>query len=398
MSQQMNREAPSFASWPFPSADEIDAARRVLSSGKIEYWEGDQGRLFEKEFAEFVGCRYAIALANGTVARDTALKAVGVGPGDEVIMSDRTSIDPSICAVALGARPVIAEVNRDSQNLTAETIRRMITPRTKAIIVVHLAGWPCEMDEIMQLAQEHGLKVIEDCAQAVGAKYKGRTVGSIGDVAAFSFFRDSIMTTGGEGGMLTTNNPEVWERACSYHEHDNRDRRSAHAHSTEFHRIPELLTRNGRMAEVQSAIGRITLKKIHGWIEARRQYASVFNERLAHVRGVRLVIPGAHLYHSYYKYYLFVRAESLLPGWGRDRILHAICAENVPSFEGSCSEAYRRKAFLKERRNLKRLAIAQELADTSLMFLVHPTLEIQNIEYACDVIEEVMASATEKSS
>ena len=152
------------------------------------------------------------------------------------------------------------------------------------------------------------------------------------------------------------------------------------------------------MAEVQSAIGRITLKKIHGWIEARRQYASVFNERLAHVRGVRLVIPGAHLYHSYYKYYLFVRAESLLPGWGRDRILHAICAENVPSFEGSCSEAYRRKAFLKERRNPKRLAIAQELADTSLMFLVHPTLEIQNIEYACDVIEEVMASATEKGS
>jgi dTDP-4-amino-4,6-dideoxygalactose transaminase len=398
MSQQIDRETPSFAPWPLPAADEIDAARRVLSSGKIEYWAGDEGRLFEKEFAEFVGCRHAIALANGTVALDAALRAVGVGPGDEVIMSNRTLIEPSKRTVALGARPMIADVDHDSQNLTADTIRRMITPRSKAIVLVHLAGWPCEMDEIVQLAQEHGLKVVEDCAQAEGAKYKDRPVGSFGDVAAFSFFRDSIMTTGGEGGMLTTSNPEVWERACGYDEHDNLDRRSPHAHSTELHRIPELLTRNGRMAEVQSAIGRITLKKIHGWIQARRQYASVFNERLAHVRGVRLVIPGAHLYHSYYKYYLFVRAGSLLPGWGRDRILHAICAENVPSFVGSCSDAYRRKAFLKERRNPKRLAMAQELADTSLMFLVHPTLEIQNIEYACDVIEEVMASATEKGS
>ena len=197
--------------------------------------------------------------------------------------------------------------------------------------------------------------------------------------------------------MLTTNNAEAWERARGYQEHNNRDRRSSHGHSTEFRSLPDLLTRNGRMGEVQSAIGRITLKKIHGWIETRRKYAAVFHERLDHVRGVRLVIPGAHLYHSYYKYYLFVRAELLLPGWGRDRILHAICAKNVPSFVGNCSDAYRKKAFLKERRNPRRLPISQELADTSLMFLVHPTLEIQNIEYACRVIEEVMASATEKN-
>ena len=394
MSQTMNTEAPSFAPWPLPSADEIDAARRALSSGKIEYWAGDEGRLFEKEFAEFVGCRYAIALANGTVARDTALKAVGVGPGDEVIMSNRTSIDPSICAVALGARPLIAEVNRESQNLTAETIRRMITPRTKAIIVVHLAGWPCEMDEIMQLAQEHGLKVIEDCAQAAGAKYKGRTVGSIGDVAAFSFCRDSIMTTGGEGGMLTTNNTEVWERSCGYHDHNNRDRRSPHAHSTEFHRIPELLTRNGRMAEVQSAIGRLALKKVPNWVETRRQYAAIFNERLAKVKGLRVVVPPAHSYHAYYKYYVFVRPEQLLPGWDRDRILQAVHAEGVPCFVGSCSEVYREKAFVTERRSRPRLPVAKELGETSLMLLVHPTLETENIEYACRVIKKVMTLAT----
>jgi dTDP-4-amino-4,6-dideoxygalactose transaminase len=394
MSQQIDREALILAPWPDPAPDEIDAAARVLSSGKVDYWTGEEGRLFEKEFAEFTGCSHAIALANSTVAMDTALKAVGVGPADEVIMSNRTLIDPSKCAIALGARPVIADVDRDSQNLTADTIRRMITPRTKAVMVAHVAGWPCEMDEILQLAHEHDLKVVEDCAQAEGAKYKGKTVGSLGDVAAFSFCRDAIMTTGGEGGMLTTNNTEVWERACGYHAHNGRDCGAVYGHPIECHRLPDLPTRNGRMAEVQSAIGRITLKKLDGWIETRRQYAAIFDERLVQVRGIRLVIPQAHLYHSYYKYYVFVRSEQLLPAWDRDRILQAICAEGVPTFVGSCSDAYRGKAFVKERRYPGRLPIAKELADSSLMFLVHPTLEIENVEYACEVIEKVMASAT----
>jgi dTDP-4-amino-4,6-dideoxygalactose transaminase len=388
MSQQIDKEATNFAPWPEAAADEIDAARRVLSSGKVNYAWGEEGWLFEKEFAAFVGCNHAIALANGTVALTTALEAVGISAGDEVIMSTRTLIDASKCVAALGARPMVTDVDRDSQNLTADTIRRMITPRTKAIMVAHLAGWPAEMDEIVQLAQDYGLKIIEDCAQATGAKYKGRPVGSIGDVAAFSFLRDGIMTTGGEGGMVTTNDPEVWARAWSYQDPP------PEVHPLNVHNLPDLLTRNGRMGEVQCAIGRITLKKIHGWIETRRTYAALFNERLAHVIGIRLVIPPPHLYHSYYKFYLFVRAELLLPGWGRDRILGAICAENVPCFVGSCSDAYRRKAFIKERRDPSRLPIAQELANSSLMFLVHPTLDIANIEYARDVIEKVMASAT----
>jgi dTDP-4-amino-4,6-dideoxygalactose transaminase len=392
MSQQLEKEATNFAPWPEAAEDEIHAARRVLSSGEIDYWAGEEGRLFEKEFALFVGCNHALALANGSLALQTALHAVGIVPEDEIIMSNRTLIDASKCAVALGARPVIADVDRDSQNLTADTIRRMITPRTKAIMVVHLAGWPAEMDEIARLARNSGLKLIEDCAQAAGARYKGRPVGSIGDVAAFSFSRDAIMSTGGEGGMVTTNDAQVWQRACSYPD------RRAHVHSINVHNLPDLLTNNGRMGEVQSAIGRITLKKIDGWIETRRTHAAIFNERLAHVRGIRLVLPLAHSYHSYYKFYIFVRAELLLTGWERDRILGAICAENVPCFVGGCNEGYRRKAFIKEQRDPGRLPIAQELSSSSLMFLVHPTLEIENIEYACDVIEKVMASATKKGA
>lgn len=208
-----------FAPWPHFAPDEVEAAAEVLRSGKVNYWTGEEGRLFEKEFAEFAGCEHAIALANGTVALETALKALGVGAGDEVITTSRTFIASASCAVSVGARPVTADVDRTSQNLTAGTILAAITPRTKAIVAVHLAGWPCDMDGIMELARQHRLKVVEDCAQSQGARYKGKAVGSLGDVAAFSFCQDKIMTTGGEGGMLTTNDRELWQRAWSYKDH-----------------------------------------------------------------------------------------------------------------------------------------------------------------------------------
>jgi dTDP-4-amino-4,6-dideoxygalactose transaminase len=389
----------AFAPWPYFAPDEVEAAMQVLSSGKVNYWTGEQGRLFEQEFAQFAGCRHAIALANGTVALETALKALGVVPGDEVITTSRTFIASASCAVAVGARPVTAEVDRESQNLTEETIRPMITPRSKAIVAVHLAGWPCEMDGIMQLAREHGLKVVEDCAQAQGAKYKGKPVGSIGDVAAFSFCQDKIMTTGGEGGMLTTNDTELWQRAWSYKDHGKSyDAVYNREHPIGFRWLHESFGTNGRMTEVQSAIGRVALKKVPDWVETRRKYSAIFHERLTELQGLRIEVPPAHSYHAYYKCYAFVRPERLLPGWNRDRILQAICAEGVPCFVGSCSEVYREKAFVMERRHRVRLPVAKELGETSLMFLVHPTLTTQNIEYACSVIKEVMELATNQET
>jgi len=383
-----------FAPWPYFAPDEVEAATRVLQSGKVNYWTGEEGRLFEKEFALSTNCGHAIALANGTVALEIALKALGVGPGDEVITTSRTFIASASCAVAVGARPVTVDVDRESQNVTVETILPMITHRSKAIVAVHLAGWPCEMDGIMQLAQEHGLKVVEDCAQAQGAVYKGRPVGSIGDVAAFSFCQDKIMTTGGEGGMLTTNNTELWDRAWSYKDHGKSyDAVYNREHPIGFRWLHESFGTNGRMTEVQSAIGRVALKKVPAWVKTRRKYAAIFNERLMKLPGLRIAMPPLHSYHAYYKYYAFVRLELLRPGWDRERILQAISAEGVPCLVGSCSEVYREKAFLTERRNRTRLPVVKELGETSLMFLVHPTLHIEDIEYACYVIERVMALA-----
>jgi len=203
-----------FPSWPVLEEDEVEAATTVLRSGKLNYWTGNEGRAFEREFAEFTGCKYAIALANGTVALELALYCLGIGPGDEVVVPSRTFIASASCAVMRGASPVVADVDRDSSNVTAETIERVLTSRTKAIVAVHLAGWPCEMDSILELARKHGIAVVEDCAQAHGARYRGRPVGSFGDVAAFSFCQDKIMTTGGEGGMLLTNDVKMW--AVSY--------------------------------------------------------------------------------------------------------------------------------------------------------------------------------------
>ena len=344
---------------------------------------------------KFVGCRHGIALANGTVALETALNAMGVGLGDDVITTSRTFIASASCAVAVGAHPIMADVNRDSQNLTVDSIRPLITPRTKAIIAVHLAGWPCEMDEIMRLARDCGVKVIEDCAQALGASYKGRMVGSIGDVGAFSFCQDKIMTTGGEGGMLTLNDPKIWERAWGYKDHGKSyeavyDRK----HPVGFRWLHESFGTNGRLTEMQSAIGRVALKKVPGWVETRRRYARILNERLADVKGIRITLPSPHLYHAYYKYYAFVRPEALAHGWDRDRIMEAINAEGIPCSVGSCSEIYRENAFRSHQQRHIRYPTARELGETSLMFLVHPTLSENDIQDTCRAVENVMQAAS----
>jgi dTDP-4-amino-4,6-dideoxygalactose transaminase len=383
------------AAWPFFADDEIEAAVRVLRSGKVNYWTGQEGRLFEKEFAAFCGCEYAVALANGSVALECALKALGVGPGDDVITTSRTFIASASCAVMLGARPIFADVDCERQDITAESIRRVLTPRTKAIVAVHLAGWPCEMDGILELAREHNIKVVEDCAQAHGAIYKGRMVGSLGEIAAFSFCQDKIITTAGEGGMVTTNSAELWNAMWSMKDHGkNYDAMYHREHGPGFRWLHESFGTNWRLTEVQSAIGRIALRKLPEWLATRRKYAGMLSERFGDISALRVAKPPTYIEHAYYKYYAFVRPEELKPGWTRDRIVEAIKAEGIPCFSGSCSEIYLEKAFPPEWRPVARLQVARELGETSLMFLVHPTLTAEDIRATCLAVEKVMSAAS----
>jgi dTDP-4-amino-4,6-dideoxygalactose transaminase len=383
-----------FAPWPSFSREEIDAAARVLESGKVNYWTGQEGRHFESEFAAFVGCKHAVAVANGTVALELALEGLGIGPGDEVVVPSRTFIASASCAVMRGARPVIADVDPESQNISAETIRQVLTPRTRAIIAVHLAGWPCDMDPILEIAREHGLKVIEDCAQAHGASYKGRTVGSMGDANAFSFCQDKIMTTGGEGGMLTTNSSELWSRAWAFKDHGKSyEAVYNRTHSPGYRWLHESFGTNWRLTEMQSAIGRLQLVRLNESVAKRRSLAAVLTSRFSQMPALRVTLPRDDVYHSYYKYYVFLRHERLLNGWGQQRIIDAINAEGVPCFVGSCSEIYLEGAFPTELRPPNRLPFARELAETSLMFLVHPTLNEPDMHDIADAVEKVLSEA-----
>lgn len=384
-----------FAPWPHFDSDEVDVASRVLSSGKVNYWTGSEGREFEKEYAASLGVRHAVALHNGTVALELALYALGIGPGDEVITTSRTFIASASSVVMRGATPVIADVDRDSGNITADTIAPLITERTKAIIPVHLAGWPCEMDEIIALAEAHELWVIEDCAQAHGATYHGRPVGSIGDVGCFSFCQDKIITTGGEGGLLVTDEEAVWKRAWAFKDHGKSyDAVYNREHPPGFRWLHESFGTNWRMLEVQAAIGRLQLRKLPAWTEARKHNAALLAESFQALPALRVTIPPAHSQHAYYKYYTYVRPEALKTGWDRDRIMQTVSERGVPCYSGSCSEIYLEKAFQDAGLGpAERLPVARELGETSLMFLTHPTLSEENIAKTIEITADVLGEA-----
>ncbi|SFO80037.1 DegT/DnrJ/EryC1/StrS family aminotransferase [Pseudomonas borbori] len=384
-----------FSPWPSFSEEEANAVRDVILSNKVNYWTGQECREFEKEFAAWAGSEHAIALANGTVALDLALQALGIGAGDEVVVTPRTFLASVSSIVNAGAIPVFADVDSESQNITAETIRAVLTPRTRAVICVHLAGWPCDMDPIMVLAVEHDLKVIEDCAQAHGAHYKSRPVGSIGHVGAWSFCQDKIMTTGGEGGMVTTNDRALWSRMWSIKDHGKSwEAVYERQHAPGFRWLHESFGTNWRMMEVQAVIGRIQLQRMPVWQAKRLANAERIWSSARALAGLRVPAVPADVTHAAYKCYVFVEPASLKAGWDRDRILNEISARGVPCFSGSCSEVYLEKAFDDTGwRPVECLPVAKELGETSLMFLVHPTLTEAEIERTCDVLAQVMREA-----
>lgn len=383
--------------WPHFTEEEVAAVAAVLRSNRVNYWTGQECRAFEREFADWAGTGYAIALANGTVALDLALQGLGIGAAyggsvdDEVVVTPRTFLASVSCVVNAGAVPVFADIDADSGNISAATIEPVLSERTRAIIPVHLAGWPVDMDPIMDLARPRGIKVIEDCAQAHGARYKGRSVGSIGDVGAWSFCQDKIMTTGGEGGMVTTNDRAIWRRMWSFKDHGKSwEAVYERQHPPGFRWLHESIGTNWRMLEMQAAIGRIQLARMAESTAAREANAVILNAALTPFAGPDgfLRLPGLRCKscqgcdatngcrHGNYKFYAYVRPEKLPSGWDREAIIAAIEAVGFPAYQGSCSEVYLEKAFDNTGwRPAKRLPVARLLAETSIMFLIHPTID-----------------------
>jgi dTDP-4-amino-4,6-dideoxygalactose transaminase len=379
--------------WPHYESDEIEAAISVLESGNVSYWTGYECRNFEQEFATYHGVKHGVALANGTLALELAMRVLGIGAGDEVIVTPRSYFASASSIVLAGAKPVFVDVDPDSQNITVDQISEAIGSRTRAILAVHLAGWPCDMPAIMSLAGSHGLKVIEDCAQAHGAAIDGRPVGSFGDVAAFSFCQDKIMSTAGEGGMLITNDADAWSAAWSFKDHGKSwERVSAENHPPGFRWLHTGFGSNYRMTEIQGAIGRIQLSKLDGWVQKRRAHASCLADGLRDLPALRVPMPSDREYHSYYKFYAFVRPERLKTRWTRDRILAALDEEGVPGLSGSCPEIYREEAF--EQSDCPTLRVASTLGETSLMFKVHPTLTQESLHRTVSAVQRVVRAAS----
>lgn len=386
-----------FSPWPSFTDEEQAAVSRVLLSNRVNYWTGQEGREFENEFAAWTGVPHAVAVANGTLALDLALRALDVGPGDEVVVTPRTFIASVSSVVNAGATPVFADVDRDSGNISPATIAPVLSDRTRAIIPVHLAGWPADLDGIATLVAGRGIGIIEDCAQAHGAKIGDRMVGSIGDVGAWSFCQDKIMTTGGEGGMVTTSDKALWSRMWSFKDHGKSwDAIYERDHPPGFRWVHESFGTNWRMLEMQAAIGRIQLARMADWTARRTEIATALAETLArHEDVVRVPLPGLEMTHAFYRLYSYVRPKGLAEGWTRDRVVAEVVKRGVPLFQGSCSEVYREKAFDGTQwRPLQRLPTAQELGETSLMFLTHPSLTDAEIDKACETVSAVLQEAS----
>ena len=383
-----------FPSWPSYSQEEADIVGKVLLSNRVNYWTGEETRCFETEFAEYIGCNFAVAVANGTVAIDLALKALNVGADDEVIVTPRTFVGSASSIVNAGATPVFADVDADTQNLSAETIAAVLTPRTRAILIVHLAGMPADMDPIMKLAKQNGIKVIEDCAQAHGAAYKGRSVGSIGDIGTWSFCQEKIITTGGEGGMVTTNDQSLWSAMWSYKDHGKSwDAVYKSSHEDGFRWLHESFGTNWRLTDMQGALGRYQLKLLPKWTAARQNNAYCIWNTCKNIDWLRVPAVPSHVTHAAYKAYVFVIPERLPEGCTRDALVDALVERNVPAYTGSCSEVYLEKAFQNTTFMPKQpLPVARELGETSIMFPVHPTLQKRHLDRICNALTTLNAN------
>jgi len=395
VASQTANPASVLGPWPYYGDDEIEAVTDVLRSGRANYWTGPEGSNFETEYAAHCGTTHGLAVANGTVAIELALWGIGIKPGDEVVVPTRTFIATASAVVRMGAVPVVADVNTISQNISAETVDAVITNRTRAIIVVHLSGWPVDMNPIMALAKKKDLSVIEDCAQAHGAQYRERPVAGIGHVGCFSFCQDKIISTGGEGGMVVTSDIQIYKRMWAFRDHGKSYERVHKDELTQgFQWLIDSFGTNWRLTEMQATIGRMQLRKLSDWVKKRRKNATVLTEWLSGLPAVHVPKPEPHSYHSYYKYNFIINPDTLKAGWSRDRILEELVKLGVPARVGSCFNVSQELAFDNSNFPVGDLPNARSLEYKTLTLPCHPTLTKENLTFLGESLRKVITEAT----
>jgi dTDP-4-amino-4,6-dideoxygalactose transaminase len=400
-----------FPPWPYFFDDEIQEVEKVLREGRVNYWTGTRGREFQERFARFCGAKHGIAVMNGTAALHTALAAAGIGPGDEVIVPPRSFVATAFSVLHQNAVPVFADIDPVTHNIDVRSIRERISERTRAVICVHLAGLPCDMDPIMELAVKFDLKVIEDSAQAHGGRYKGRITGTLGHIAAFSFCNDKIITTGGEGGMVVTDSDDLAQIARSVKDHgyEEVERRNLLELEALYTYVHHRMGFNYRMTEMQAAIGLKALEKLEWNLKRRRENARYLTAHLANHDALIPPFESEEFEHAYYKYYVRLDPEKI--DTDRDTFVKALRAEGVPAGLGTSGEGYRERAFQElagyggsacpfrcpwyegqADYTAVELPNAKRVAGEIFVLPVHPTLEKPDLEDFIAALEKVLAA------
>jgi len=374
--------------WPIFEADEIAAVDAVLRSGRVNYWTGDQCKLFERAWSDYHGGMHSLAMANGSLTLDTALRVLNIGAGDEVIVSPRSYVASAMCAVLAGAKPMFADVEANSGNMTVASMEAVRTSRTKACIPVHIAGWPCDMPAISAWAAQHGIHIIEDCAQAHGAHIDGRSVGTWGVFSSWSFCQDKIMTTGGEGGMLCTPDLRLWKKAWQYSQH-GKDYDLSHAKVAEpgFRWLIAHEGTNLRMTEMQAAIGLCQLRKLDDWVDRRARNSAIMQAALRGLHGVR--VPSTPAGHAHYRCMAYAHAAA-----DRPKLLAALVGAGLQANIGSCSEIYREPIFAQHGlAPTNALTVAHALGETSIALMVHHTIDEVTMHRHAGEVRSALESA-----
>lgn len=333
--------------WPSYTKQEIKKVTEVIKSGKVNYWTGNEVKSFEKEFSNFIGNKYSIAVCNATLALEASLLALNIGKGDEVITTPRSYNASASCILRVGAKPVFADIDIETQNISARDIKKKISNKTKAIICVHLGGTPCDILEIKKSIKKKGIKLIEDCSQAHGAKYENKYVGSFSDIAVWSFCNDKIISTIGEGGMISTNNKKLFYKLWSLKEIGKDFKKSNTKFLPKFKWTHDHIGANLRMTEVQAAVGRIQLKNLNHMVNTRRKLAKIIIDFLEKNKLFFTFKLNKKYFSSFYRLYFFLDKKKLSKKLNREKIIKSLRKDGNDVSVGSCPEIYLEKSFSK---------------------------------------------------
>ena len=385
--------------WPKVSNQEKKIVQKILDSNNLNYWTGNECKHFEKEFSNFMGLKYSLCVSNGSVGLDIAIKALELPIGSEVIVTPRSYIASVTCVLNNNLKPVFADVDFNSQNISINTIKKIFSKKVKAIVLVHLAGMPCDMGPILKFAKKNKIRIIEDCSQSHGAKYKNKHTGTFGDISVWSFCNDKILNTLGEGGMVGTNSLKIYKKIYSI-----RDCGKNYSKITQKKPLPTKFNwihdyvggSNYRMTEVQAGIGRYQLKQLNYWVKLRNRNSNLLRNSLKSYKSIYMPPIEKDFYHSYYRLYVYLNKKFLNKSFSRKKIIELLNKNKIYCNTGSCPEIYREVIFKKKNFIKKRLPVARKLSLITIAFLVHPTITFKNFKDKCKKIKEIIKQATIK--